>query len=91
MISDDFNGDQVPDLMLVGNNHGSHVETGVYDASNGTILLGDGKGGFSVSPNMENGFWANREARDVVKVKLANGKSLYLVGNNDGGMQGFIN
>ncbi len=90
-ISDDFNGDQIPDLMLVGNNHGSHVETGVYDASNGIILLGDGKGGFSVSPNTATGFWADREARDVVKVKLANGKSLYLVGNNNGGMQGFLN
>jgi len=89
-ISDDFNGDQIPDIMLVGNNHGSHVETGIYDASNGTILLGDGKGGFKVSPNLQHGFWADREARDVVKVQLASGKSLYLVANNGGGLQGYV-
>jgi len=90
MLADDFNGDQIPDLLLVGNNHGADVETGIYDASNGTLLIGDGKGNFEFVPNRENGFWANQEARDIAKVNLVNGKALYLVANNDGGVQGFV-
>ena len=66
------------------------METGIYDASNGTLLIGDGKGNFEFVPNRENGFWANQEARDIAKVNLANGKQLYLVANNDGVVQGFV-
>ncbi len=89
-VANDFNGDSKMDLLLVGNDHGADVESGIYDASNGTLLIGDGKGGFTFSPNRENGLWATKEARDIAAVKLANGKQLYLVGNNNGLLQGFV-
>ena len=89
ILSDDFNKDGHLDLLLVGNDKGAETETGVYDASNGVVLLSDGKGGFTFSPNLENGMWATDECRSVEKIQLKNGKSLYLIGNNDAAMKVF--
>jgi enediyne biosynthesis protein E4 len=89
--SGDFNSDGNADLLLVGNSYHSEVESGRYDAGNGTVLLGDGKGGFAWSQNRHNGFWATKEARDMTALKLANGKTLYLVANNNDVVQGFGN
>ena len=90
ILNDDFNKDGHLDLLLVGNDHGAETETGVYDASNGVVLLGDGKGAFTFSPNHENGMWASEECRSVEKVRLKNGKDIYLVGVNNGKLKAFI-
>lgn len=90
ILADDLNGDGHLDLLMVGNDYGAEPETGVYDASNGALLFGDGKGNFRYAPNRTHGFWASGESRDIAKLKLANGKTLYLVGNNDAAMQGFL-
>ena len=37
----DLNADGRPDLILVGNDYGTEVETGRYDASNGVVLLNE--------------------------------------------------
>jgi enediyne biosynthesis protein E4 len=88
--SGDFNGDGHLDLLLVGNSYRSEVETGRYDAGSGTVLLGDGKGGFDNVPNRFSGFWATKEARDLVTIGLAGGKKLYLVANNNDILQGYL-
>ncbi|MCF8246203.1 MAG: VCBS repeat-containing protein [Saprospiraceae bacterium] len=90
ILSADFNGDGNLDLLMVGNNSHSEVESGPYDASNGTVLLGDGKGSFAELPNRISGFWATKEARDMVLIRLANGKTLYLVANNNDYLQGYL-
>ena len=90
ILTSDFNGDGNMDALLVGNNDAAETETGVYDASNGSLLLGNGNGGFEFSPNRNHGLWASGQARDAVEVKLANGKTLILVANNNGKLQGFI-
>ncbi len=89
ILNDDFNKDCHLDLLLVGNDKGAETETGVYDASNGVVLLGNGKGAFKISPNFENGMWAADECRSVEKVQKKNGKSLYLIGVNNGKMKAF--
>lgn len=78
----DFNTDGKQDLLMVGNSYLSEVESGRYDASDGTLLLGDGKGGFTEMVNRQSGFWAEKEARDLAVLKLANGKKRFLVANN---------
>jgi hypothetical protein len=90
IISSDFNGDGNPDLLLCGNSYSADVETGRYDASNGTLLTGDGKGGFTAVPNRFSGFWANKEARDMAAIRLGNGKLLYLVANSNDVVDAFV-
>jgi enediyne biosynthesis protein E4 len=90
ILISDVNDDGKSDIIMVGNNSGAETETGVYDAFNGVILLGDGKGNFTVSKNIENGFWANNEARDIKKIQLADGRQLILVANNNDELQFFV-
>jgi hypothetical protein len=90
VISNDFNGDGNPDLLLCGNSYSADVETGRYDASNGALLTGDGNGGFTAVPNRFSGFWANKEARDMAAIRLGNGKSLYLVANSNDVVDAFV-
>jgi hypothetical protein len=89
MLAGDWNHDGKTDLLTVGNHFGSDVETGRFDASNGAVLLGDGRGGLAFLPNRVSGFWAMREARKVVAIQLANGKIEILVGNNHEGVEGW--
>lgn len=86
----DFNSDGNMDILLVGNTSNPDVETGRYDAGNGTLLIGKGGGAFAEISNIESGFWAVKEARDLAEVKLANGKMLYLIANNNDELEGFI-
>jgi len=84
IIADDFNGDGAMDLLLAGNKYGFEVETNRCDAGNGALLLGDGKGNFSWKNNLESGFWAMKEARDVAMLRSAGGKKIFVVANNNG-------
>lgn len=83
LLVDDFNKDGNDDILLIGNDSGADTETGVYDAFNGVLLLGDGKGSFTVANNKDIGLWASHEARDIEKLTLANGTALYLIANNN--------
>ena len=90
ILVQDFNGDNHADILLAGNSYAPDVETGRYDAGNGLLLTGDSKGNFQPVPNRWSGFWATKEARDMAKVNLANGKSLFLVANNNDVLQAFV-
>ncbi len=87
LITDDFNKDGHTDILLIGNKYGAEPETGVYDAFNGVLLLGDGKGGFSPANNKAIGLWASKEARDIESIELADGRKLYLIANNNDDLQ----
>lgn len=82
--SADFNGDGLPDLLFVGNDYGLQVETGRIDAGNGVLLLNDGKGGWKTVPNHQHGFWASLDARDLLDIQLADGKTGWVIANNNG-------
>ncbi len=87
IIAQDFNGDGNLDLLLAGNDYGPAVETNRSDAGNGTLLLGDGKGAFRFVPNRSSGFWAMREVRNMVPIKMAGGKQAIVVANNNSAPQ----
>lgn len=87
VISTDANADGHLDIVMVGNSYRSEIESGRYDAGNGMVLLGDGKGSFTAVPNHQSGFWATKEARDLAVIQLVNGKNLFLVANNNEGIQ----
>lgn len=80
----DFNEDGLMDLLLVGNDYGTQVETGRMDAGNGTLLLNDGRGGWLSPANIDHGFWASLDARNLLAVALADGKTAWVIANNNG-------
>ncbi|HLP95445.1 MAG TPA: VCBS repeat-containing protein [Saprospiraceae bacterium] len=87
IVAEDLNGDGHLDLLMAGNKYGMEVGTGRYDAGNGVFLAGDGKGNFRWVNNLESGFWAMRDARDVAVIKGAGGKRSFVVANNNSGLQ----
>jgi len=83
-IVDDFNGDGKKDILMAGNYSYSDTETGEMDAGNGSLLLQQADGSFAYSENRDNGFWAQREVRELKSIHLANGQEAILTGNNRG-------
>ncbi len=79
---DDFDGDGIKDILLGGNFYRSKPEVGIYDASYGLLLKGDGKGGFLAVPPRRFGPPVKGETKDIVRVRTAKGK-IALWGLND--------
>ncbi|MBC7776156.1 MAG: VCBS repeat-containing protein, partial [Phycisphaerae bacterium] len=89
IVAEDLNGDGHLDLLMAGNKYGMEVGTGRYDAGNGIFLSGDGKGNFTWVNNLQSGFWAMKDARDVAVLRGAGGKRTFLVANNNSTLQVF--
>jgi hypothetical protein len=70
--TDDVNNDGNLDLILVGNDFGNEIISGRYDALNGAVLFGDGKGEFSSLSTMESGFLVPGDAKALARL---NGKA----------------
>ncbi len=79
----DYNGDEIPDILFGGNMYDSKPEMGRYDASYGSLLLGDGKGGFRLMPIVESGLKMDRQVREIRKVSTLAGDRIIVVNNND--------
>jgi len=90
ILAADFTGDGLTDLLTVGNDYGADIETYRQDASNGCLLVGDGRGGFTALPSHASGLWADGDARDAAILRLKNGQRLLVVGNCDGPVQVFL-
>lgn len=82
ILTEDVNEDGFLDVILVGNNYGTELITGSYDASNGHVLLNNGEGDFDLMSHHDSGFFVKGDSRSIVKVNTANNK-LVLVGRND--------
>ncbi|MCC6414102.1 MAG: VCBS repeat-containing protein [Saprospiraceae bacterium] len=83
LCSSDVNGDGHLDVVAGGNFLGAKPEFGHLDADYGTVLLGDGKGGFTAKRSRESGFKIDGEVRDVQSIKLVNGNAFVVTRNND--------
>ena len=83
IIIHDFNSDGFIDLLLAGNKYGMEVETGRVDAGIGTLLEGDGKGNFTWKNNIETGFWASKNVRDLVLLSGPQKQTRIIVSNNN--------
>ena len=81
--SGDFNGDGNTDLLLGGNLYNVKPEVGRYDASYGSFLAGDGKGGFINIPARESGFRLEGEIRDIMEIDAAGGRLIVVARSND--------
>jgi hypothetical protein len=77
MIADDFDGDDNLDVLMNGNDFGTHISIGRYDALNGLLLKGDGNGGFEPLTIQQSGIYIPGNGKALVKI--AGSKGNYLV------------
>ena len=89
MVVDDFNGDGNLDVLINGNDFGTEVSVGRYDACNGLLLLGDGKGGFNSQTILQSGWFIPGNGKALVKLKSASGKTLIAASQNRGPLKIF--
>jgi hypothetical protein len=78
----DYDGDGKADILLGGNFYQSKPEAGIYDASYGVLLKGDGKGNFTTVPAAASGFFIKGAVRDMLTIKSKK-KNLVLVARNN--------
>ncbi|MFN8258846.1 MAG: VCBS repeat-containing protein [Bacteroidales bacterium] len=83
IITDDFNYDGNTDILLGGNMMNVKPEIGGYDASYSTLLLGNGKGGFTFSNPTKSGLSITGEIRDFIKIKNSQGNFIVVARNNN--------
>jgi hypothetical protein len=80
----DANGDNLPDILLVGNYYENNIEMGRYDADFGTILLNKGNNKFSAESL--NGLQIKGQTRHIKTININNAPAYILARNNDSAM-----
>jgi hypothetical protein len=68
MIADDFDEDGNLDVLINGNDFGTHISIGRYDALNGLLLKGDGTGKFSPLTIQQSGIYIPGNGKALVKM-----------------------
>lgn len=84
MVADDVNGDGNIDLIINGNDYGTEVSVGRYDACTGMVLLGDGKAGFQEQSMLQSGLYIPGNGKAMVTLKGAYGKQWIAASQNRG-------
>jgi ASPIC and UnbV/FG-GAP-like repeat len=82
MVVDDFDGDGNLDVAISGNDYGTEVATGRYDAFNGLMLKGDGKGNFKPLSIQQSGIYIPGNGKALVKLQGAKGNYLLAASQN---------
>jgi len=83
ILIDDFNGDGHQDLLSGGNFYGVAPDQGRYDASYGSLLLGDGTGAFASVTLQNSGFVVTGEVRQIKTLQTASGEVRVIVARNN--------
>jgi hypothetical protein len=89
LLARDFDGDGHLDVIGVGNSTAPDIETGQYVGSYGTLLLGDGTGGFRPA-GPESGFFTEGEGRGLAELAVDETRTVVLVARNDAPVQTFV-
>jgi hypothetical protein len=78
----DIDGNGTMDLLVAGNFDGVKPEIGRMAASEGLVLLADGRGGFRAQRPAESGFRVPGQTRDLQRVRTARGERFVVARNN---------
>jgi len=81
-LTEDYDQDGNADILMGGNFHHAKPEIGIYAASYGLMLRGDGAGGFQAVPARESGFFIRGEVRSFTRLPTEGGMVIG-VGRND--------
>jgi len=87
MIADDFDGDGNLDVLLNGNDYGTEVSVGRYDAFNSLLLKGNGKGDFQPLSILQSGVYIPGDGKALVKLEGAPGKYLVAASQHKGALK----
>ena len=83
ILIDDFDKNGSQDLLLGGNFSGVPADLGRYDASFGSLLLGDGTGSFMPASLQQSGFVVTGEVRQFKIVHNASDRRLIVAARNN--------
>lgn len=84
IVVDDFDGDGNLDVLLNGNDYGTELATGRYDAFNGLMLKGDGHGKFTPLSILQSGVYLPGDGKALVKLQSSTGAYLLAASQNKG-------
>ncbi|MEO6546864.1 MAG: VCBS repeat-containing protein, partial [Ferruginibacter sp.] len=79
----DYDGDGKQDILLGGNFYQSRPEVGIYDASYGLLLKGDGTGNFKAINEKQSGISEKGQIRDIMEVQAGKKKLILFSKNNE--------
>lgn len=88
IAAEDFDKDGNIDILMGGNFYESKPEVGIYDASYGILLKGDGKGNFIALPAQQSGISIRGAVRDIALIQIGR-KKVILIAENNGVMKMF--
>ena len=89
MIVADLDDDENLDLVLNANDFGTEVAVGRYDALNGLVMKGDGRGGFSVIGQNQAGIRIPGDGKALAILRSADGKLMLAASQNKGPLKVF--
>lgn len=72
IVTNDFNGDGNIDIILNGNEFSMAPMLGRYDAMNGLVLQGDGKGNFKALSILQSGIYIPANGKSAVQLVVNN-------------------
>jgi hypothetical protein len=87
MVGDDFDGDGNLDILINGNDYGTEVSVGRYDALNGLLLKGNGGGSFEALTILQSGIYIPGNGKALAKLRSSNGQYLVAATQNRGPMK----
>ena len=82
MQTGDFDGDGNLDVVINGNDYGTDVSIGRYDALNGLMLKGDGKGNFRPFTILQSGIYIPGNGKALVQLLGKNNDLLLAASQN---------
>ncbi|MEO6723203.1 MAG: hypothetical protein ABIN67_22750, partial [Ferruginibacter sp.] len=79
----DYDGDGKQDILLGGNFYQGKPEVGIYDASYGLLLKGDGKGNFIAVNEKQSGILVKGQVRNIEMIKAGKKELTIFAMNNE--------
>lgn len=89
MLVEDFDGDGNLDVLMAGNNLGTEVGIGRYDASKGVLLKGEGNGSFTPASGKDTGILLNGDVRSAAIIKNTD-RLVYAFGRNSDTLKALV-
>jgi hypothetical protein len=90
MVAEDVDGDGNLDVVINGNDYGTEVSVGRYDALNGLVLKGDGDGHFTPLSILQSGIFIPGNGKALVKLRNGKGQCLLAASQNRGALEVFL-